>query len=141
MTNNTLLLEPFLAYVPYLALLVRVVVGGTLMIHGYPKVKSREQSMNWMKSMGLPGATALIAGVLEFFGGLLLVVGLIVPIIGFFLAIQFASIILMKKSRMKASYVSTSKVSFEIDALYLLLAIILIVIGAGVLSIDGLVGY
>ncbi|HZW54918.1 MAG TPA: DoxX family protein [Nitrososphaerales archaeon] len=136
-----MLLEPFLAYVPYLALLVRVVVGGTLMIHGYPKVKSREQSMNWMKSMGLPGATALIAGVLEFFGGLLLVVGLIVPIIGFFLAIQFASIILMKKSRMKASYVSTSKVSFEIDALYLLLAIILIVIGAGVLSIDGLVGY
>ncbi len=139
MTNSTLLLEPFLAYVPYLTLFVRVVVGGTLMIHGYPKVKSREQSMNWMKSMGLPGATALLAGVLEFFGGLLLVVGLIVPVIALFLAIQFTSIILMKRGKMKASYVSTSKASFEMDALYLLLSIILIVLGAGALSIDGLI--
>lgn len=136
----TTLLEPFLAYVPYLALLVRVVVGGTLMIHGYPKIKSREQSANWMKSMGMPGASATLAGILEFFGGLFLVVGLIVPVVALFFAIQFAAITLMKKSKMKASYVVSGKPSYEIDILYLLFSIILIVLGAGVLSIDGLVG-
>ncbi len=111
------------------------------MIHGYPKVKSREQSMGWMKSMGLPGATAALAGILEFFGGLFLVVGLIVPIVALFFAIQFASIILMKKSKMKAEYVSTSKPSYEIDVLYLLLSIVLIILGAGALSLSGLVGF
>ncbi|MDG6906677.1 MAG: DoxX family protein [Nitrososphaerota archaeon] len=137
----TAILQVPLAYVPYLALFLRVIVGGTLMIHGYPKVKSREQSMGWMKSMGMPGVTAALAGILEFFGGLFLVVGLIVPAVALLFAIQFASIIWMKKSKMKAEYVSTSKPSYEIDVLYLLLSIALIVLGAGAMSISGLVGF
>lgn len=137
----TAILQVPLAYVPYLALFLRVIVGGTLMIHGYPKVKSREQSMGWMKSMGMPGVTAALAGILEFFGGLFLVVGLIVPVVALLFAIQFASIIWMKKSKMKAEYVSTSKPSYEIDVLYLLLSIALIVLGAGAMSISGLVGF
>ena len=136
----TTLLEPFLPYVPYLALLVRVVVGGTLMIHGYPKLKSKEQSVNWMKSMGLPGSSAILVAILEFFGGLFLVVGLIVPIVSFLFAIQFIAIVIMKKTKMKAAYVSSAKPSYEIDVVYLLFSIILIVLGAGVLSIDGLIG-
>ncbi|MDG6905143.1 MAG: DoxX family protein [Nitrososphaerota archaeon] len=134
----TALIEPFLAYGPYIALLVRVVVGGTLMIHGLPKLKSRE-SANWMKSMGLPGASATLAGILEFFGGLFLVIGLIVPVVALFFAIQFAAIALMKKIKMNASYVVAGKPSYEIDILYLLFSLVLIVLGAGVLSIDGLI--
>ena len=110
------------------------------MIHGYPKLKSREQTMNWMKSMGMPGAIAVLAGILEFFGGLFLVIGLIVPIVAFFFAIQFAIITLMKKQKMKAPYVAPGKLSYEEDVLYLLFAIVLIVLGAGALSIDGLIG-
>ena len=136
----TTLLEPFLPYVPYLALLVRVVVGATLMIHGYPKLKSKEQSVNWMKSMGLPGSSAILAAVLEFFGGLFLVVGLIVPIASFLFAIQFIAIVIMKKTKMKAAYVSSAKPSYEIDVVYLLFSIILIVLGAGAFSIDRLIG-
>ncbi len=136
----TTLLEPFLPYVPYLALLVRVVVGATLMIHGYPKLKSKEQSVNWMKSMGLPGSSAILAAILEFFGGLFLVVGLIVPIVSFLFAIQFIAIVIMKKTKMKAAYVSSGKPSYEIDVVYLLFSIILIVLGAGAFSIDGLIG-
>src|SRR5579875_3000101 len=130
------ILEPLTGYVPYLALLIRVVIGGTLMIHGYPKLKSSEQSANWMKSMGIPGGTAILAAILEFFGGLFLVIGLIVPIVWIFFAIQFASITLMKKSKMKASYVASGKPSYEVDILYLLFSIILIILGAGALSID-----
>jgi putative oxidoreductase len=132
------LLEPLLPYVAYLALLVRVVVGGTLMLHGYPKLKSKEQSVNWMKSIGYPGAAAVLAGLLEFFGGLFLVIGLIVPIVAILFAIQFISIIVMKRTKMKAVYVSTQKPSFEIDVVYLLFSIILIVLGGGAVSIDAL---
>jgi putative oxidoreductase len=139
-SNDMMLLEPFLGYVPYLALLIRVVIGGTLMAHGYPKLKSSEQSANWMKSMGIPGATAVLAGVLEFFGGLFLVLGFIVPIVGAMFAIQFVSITVMKKRKMKASYVASGKPSYEVDILYLLFSIILIILGAGALSIDGLIG-
>ncbi len=136
----TALLEPFLSYVPYLALLVRVVIGATLMIHGYPKIKSSEQSANWMKSLGMPGVSAVLAAILEFFGGLFLIVGLIVPVVALFLAIQFASIIMVKKSKMKASFVNPAGASYEVDVLYLLFAVVLIVLGAGALSIDGLLG-
>jgi putative oxidoreductase len=135
------LLEPLIAYVPYLALLVRVVIGGTLMIHGYPKMKSSEQSVKWMKSMGIPGASAVLAGFLEFFGGLFLVIGLIVPIVAVLFAIQFTSITIMKKKKIKASYVDASgKPSYEIDILYLLFSIVLIALGAGAFSIDKLIG-
>jgi putative oxidoreductase len=138
--TNSFLAEPLLALVPYLALLVRVVIGGTLMIHGYPKLKSPEQSANWMKSLGIPGVTALLAGILEFFGGLFLVVGLIVPIVALLFVVQFVSITLVKRIKMKALYVGSGKPSYEIDILYLLFSIVLIVLGAGALSIDGLIG-
>ena len=78
------------------------------MVHGYPKLKSKDQAVNWMKSMGLPGGTAVMAAVLEFFGGLFLVVGLLVPIVALFFAIQFASIVVMKSTKMKAKYIAPS---------------------------------
>jgi putative oxidoreductase len=134
------LLEPLIGYTPFLALILRVVVGATLMVHGYPKLKSSSGSVNWMKSLGMPGVTAILAGILEFFGGLFLVIGLIVPIVALFLAIQFASISIMKRSKMKAEYVAVGKPSYEVDVLYLLLSIVLIVLGAGVLSLDMLIG-
>src|SRR5438105_2955268 len=111
----THLLEPFLVYTPYLALLLRVVVGGSLMVHGYPKLKSKEQAVGWMKSMGLPGGAAIIAGILEFLGGLFLVIGLIVPIVAFFFMIQFAAIVVMKSTKMKAKYIAPSGANYEID--------------------------
>jgi putative oxidoreductase len=137
MTN---LLEPFLATTPYLALFLRVVVGASLMVHGYPKLKSKDQAVGWMKSMGIPGGTAVMASILEFFGGLFLVVGFLVPIVALFFAIQFASIVVMKSTKMKAKYIDPSKPNYEIDVTYLLLSIVLIVLGAGVLSIDALLG-
>jgi uncharacterized membrane protein YphA (DoxX/SURF4 family) len=77
---------------------------------------------------------------LEFFGGLFLVVGLLVPIVALFFAIDFASIIFIKKTKDHASYVAPGKPNYELDAFYILLSIVLIIIGAGALSIDGLLG-
>ncbi len=88
--------------------------------------------------MGIPAITAIFVTIIEFFGGLLLVVGLIVPVVAAFVAIQFLGIIAMKVWKTKAAYISMggNKPSYEVDALYLVLALVLMVLGAGAVSID-----
>ena len=138
----THLLEPLLPYVPYLALVLRVVVGASLMVHGYPKLRGegKKQAMAFMQSQGVPAQAAILSGWLEFFGGLFFVIGLIVPVVALFFVMQFGSIVALKGRKMKMPYIAPGKPSFEIDVTYLLLALILLVIGAGALSIDSLLG-
>lgn len=136
-------LDQLFPFVGYLALLVRVWTGSNLIVHGYPKLgkQGRQQSVGWMKSMGIAGGTAVLAGVLEFFGGLFLIAGLIVPIVALFFAIQFFLIIVMKKTKMKAVFTGQNKPTYEIDVLYLILSIVILVLGAGAFSVDGLIGF
>jgi putative oxidoreductase len=127
--------------VPYLALVLRVVVGLSLTVHGYPKLRGegKARSTAFMKSVGFPGVTAVLAGLLEFFGGIFLVIGLIVPVVALFFVLQFGSIVYMKKYRMKLGYIVPGKPNYEIDVTYLLLALVLLVTGAGALSLDSLI--
>jgi len=132
-------IAPFIGDASYVALLVRLFLGVSLVIHGYPKVKGGwRQAGQWMRSMGIPAGAAVFAMVIEFVGGLFLVVGLIVPVIAALAAMQFASIIGMKASKTKAPFISMEpgKPTYEIDAFYLILALVLVVLGAGVLSLD-----
>lgn len=126
-----------------LAAILRVVVGFALILHGLPKVKGGwRQSGQWIQSMGVPAGAAVLATILEFFGGILLVVGFIVPVVAGLLSIQMASIVAMKKSKMHGSFVSMDpkRPSYEIDVLYLLLALVLVILGAGILSVDSVLG-
>ncbi|MDV3293186.1 MAG: DoxX family protein [Nitrososphaerales archaeon] len=122
--------------------LLRIVMGAAFMVHGLPKLRGGwKQSGQWIQSMGVPAFAAVPVTLLEFFGGLFLVLGLIVPIVAGFFAIQMLSIVVMKKSKMNASFVgSQGKPAYEVDVLYLLLALALVVLGAGALSIDSIVG-
>ena len=126
-----------------LAAALRVFLGASLILHGYPKVKGGwRQSVQWMKSMAVPGVMAILATIIEFFGGLLLLVGFLVPVVAAFVALQFAGIIAMKKTKMGASYISfvQGKATYEIDAFYLMLAAALVVLGAGIASVDSILG-
>lgn len=126
-----------------LAAFLRVIVGIAIVMHGLPKVKGAwKQSGEWIKSMGVPADAAVLVTILEFFGGIFLIVGLIVPIVAGFLAIQFLAIIIVKKVKMHAALIgSQQKPSYEIDFTYLLLALVLVVLGAGVLSVDSVIGF
>ena len=130
-------------YGPALLLILRLVVGAGLALHGYPKVKGgRIQAGQWMKSMGIPRITADLVTVLEFIGGIFLILGLLTPLVGLFFVLQFGSIIWMKKSKMHASFVSMEpgKPTYEIDVVYLLLTLVFLVLGAGPYSLDNLLG-
>ncbi len=137
------LLQVLNPYGPELLLILRIVLGGGLVIHGYPKAKGgRVQAGQWMKSMGVPPFTADLVTVLEFLGGIFLVVGLLTPLVGLFFVIQFGAIILMKMSKMHAKFISMEqgKPTYEVDVLYLLLALVFLVLGAGPYSVDQLLG-
>jgi putative oxidoreductase len=129
--------EPFLAYIPYLALVTRIWVGANMMIHGYSKLRNLKQTAEETKqTLGIPIGATYIVTMLEFFGGIFLIIGLIVPIVGIFFAIFMIANVIMKKKRMDAAYIAPGKASYEIDVTYLILSIILIVLGAGALSVD-----
>jgi putative oxidoreductase len=136
-------LEVLNPYGPVLLLILRVVTGGALVIHGYPKAKGgRVQAGQWMKSMGIPPFTADLATVLEFLGGIFLVVGFLTPLVGLFFVIHFGAISLMKRSKIHAKFISMEheKPTYEIDVLYALLALVFLFLGAGTYSLDHLLG-
>ena len=72
-------------------LLLRVAVGVIFIYHGYPKLFGHTRdTMQVFAHMGLPGYWVYIAGVIEFFGGCMLVAGLFTRVAGLLLAIEMA---------------------------------------------------
>jgi putative oxidoreductase len=135
------ILEALIPYTPYLALVLRIWLGANFIIHARPKLgKGMVQTTRWIKGMGIPVGAAYTAVALELFGGIFLIVGLIVPIVALFFAIEMVANSVMKRTKMNAEYIGQGKPSYEIDILYLALSLVLIVLGAGALSLDGLVG-
>jgi putative oxidoreductase len=136
------LLEPLLSYTPYVALAARVMFGGTLMIHGRPKLNKerRAQTIANFRAQGVPPIAVILGIVLEFFGGLFLVLGLIVPVVAAFEAIYFLSIVVTKRTKQDAKFVAFGKPNYELEAFFVLISLVLAVLGAGALSIDGLIG-
>ena len=123
--------------------MLRLVAGTGLALHGYPKAKGgRVQAEQWMKGMGIPSMAADLVTVLELVGGIFLVLGLLTPLVGLFFVVQFGSITWMKKSKMHASFVSAGqgKPTYEIDVMYLVVAMVFLVLGSGAYSLDGLLG-
>ena len=130
-----------LPYTQYLALLLRVWVGVNFVAHGYPKIsKGRQQTLQWTKGLGVPAALTYAAIILEFFGGLSLIIGFIVPIVAFFIVLEMIGASILKKTKMKGQYISGT-VAYELDVTYILLAISLIILGAGAFSVDSVIGF
>jgi putative oxidoreductase len=126
-----------LPYVAVLALFLRVWVGANFVAHGYPKIgKNRQQTLQWTKSLGVPPILTYLAIILEFFGGISLIIGFLVPLVGSCIALEMGCAIIMKKTKMKAPYMGQN--SYEIDIAYLMLGIALVVLGAGLISVDSL---
>jgi putative oxidoreductase len=133
--------EAFLTFIPYLALVARVWMGANMIVHGYPKLKNiKETAKETKRTLGIPAKATYTAAVLEFFGGIFLIIGLIVPIVALFFAIFMIANVIMKRRKMNAAYIAPGKASYEIDITYLIISIILIVLGAGALSIDSVIG-
>jgi putative oxidoreductase len=72
---------------PLALLLLRVAIGAIFIFHGYPKLFAHtRETMTAFTHMGFPTYFAIFSGVLEFFGGCLLIAGLFTRIAALLLA-------------------------------------------------------
>jgi putative oxidoreductase len=134
--------EASLFLIPYVALIVRVWMGINMVIHGYPKIRASKQTAQQMnQALGIPIKVTYISSILEFFGGIFLIIGLIVPVVALLFAIYMISIVFMKRKKMKAAYISPQGTSYELDITYIIISIALFALGAGAFSIDSLINF
>ncbi|MGN6709950.1 MAG: DoxX family protein [Candidatus Nitrosocosmicus sp.] len=134
--------EASLVLIPYVALIVRIWMGINMVIHGYPKIRAFKQTAQQTnQTLGIPIKVTYISSILEFFGGIFLIIGLIVPVVALFFAIYMISIVFMKRKKMKAVYISPQGTSYELDITYIIISIALFALGAGAISIDSLIHF
>src|SRR3989442_14200566 len=95
------------------SLLLRLAIGPLFIKHGFPKLAEaqRAQGGAWMKSMGMPAAMIPFAGVVEFFGGLALILGILTPIVAALSALWMLSTTWLVTTKAKKTYVG----GYEID--------------------------
>jgi putative oxidoreductase len=79
----------------------RIILGALLFVHGWPKIRNLPQNAKNFTGMGFkPGMLwGTIAALLEFFGGIALILGLWVPYVCFLFMGEFIVIIIWKWSK------------------------------------------
>ena len=120
---------------PFGLLLLRLGVAAIFLSTGYDKLFGAPGKwLAWFPKQGFPAYFAYIAGSLELFGGILLVLGLMTRIIGLLLAIQMGIAV------WKVSLPHSGIHNVEGYGLPLMLGVAcfaLCTVGAGLLSVDG----
>ena len=109
---------------------LRIVAGIGFMMHGLPKLFAIPGTQTSFTNMGLPPDLAVIIGLLEFIGGLVILLGLLTRIAAILLAIEMIGAILMVK--LSKGFID----GYELDLLYLAIMISLVISGPGSISIE-----
>lgn len=116
-------------------LALRLALGIIFFSHGYPKVAHLGGGMQtFFEQHGLPGYFVYISGVLEVFGGMLLVLGLFTRPAVLLLAIEMG--VAIWKVHSTRGYLAVHEYEFPLALATACFA--LATVGAGTLSIDGL---
>jgi putative oxidoreductase len=118
-------------------LVVRAVFGVAMMLHGLPKIQNPTA---WLPADStIPPALQAVAAFIEFFGGLALVVGLLTPLAALGVAgVMVKAMDVLGVTRGAPFVAKPPAPSFELPALFLAVAIMLMFTGAGTLSLDAL---
>ena len=114
-------------------LLLRIAIGVIFIYHGYPKLTHASQWVGNFDHMGFPGYFAYIAGVLEVFGGAVVIAGVFTRIAALLLAIEMG-VAVLKVHGLIANPASVH--SYEFPLMLCVSAFVLATVGPGVFSID-----
>lgn len=124
----------------WIATLCRVFCGIVFIVHGTPKIMNLQDTSQWFTGIGFPGWVAIPVAILEFFGGILLVVGFLTRILSGLFIIE------MIVAAMKVHFPYGFEVfhlgdpmarGYEYNVALILLLLVVILLGAGPVSIDG----
>lgn len=114
------MIQPLLVFSDWGILILRVVLGAILVRRGFPKIKN-------LKTLGTGGK---ISAFLEFFGGLMIILGFLTQIAALILTVHF----LIFAFKAKRNAVEAGKK--ELNWLILVSLILFAVLGSGTYSID-----
>jgi len=116
-------------------LLIRVVAGFAFMLHGWGKIQN---PFGWMGPDGFaPGIFQALAALSEFGGGLAWILGLLTPLASLGIACTMAVAFSFHAIVRGDPFVSmTGGPNFELAAVYFCIALLLIAMGPGRLSVD-----
>jgi putative oxidoreductase len=124
---------------PMALLLLRCALGAIFLYHGYPKLFTEAQRYaGAFPHMGFPPYFAYIAGVLEFFGGILLIAGLFTRVIAALLTVEMA-IAVWRVHLPQGGWAAVA--NYELPLILAVSAFALVALGAGVASLDYLLSH
>jgi putative oxidoreductase len=135
-SNDGLIARSTAGLAPYAPTILRVIVGVVFFVYGTNKLSSPDGFAGFVGSLGFPAPEFLgwfVIG-LEIIGGAALVIGLLVrPIALLFLAEMTVTTLLVKLERGIAPVEGSG---MEIDLVLWGAALVLVILGAGRLSVD-----
>jgi putative oxidoreductase len=121
------------------ALVMRVVLGVIMVAHGYTKIIPSGALYNFshmVVHMHLPMWLGYVSAFTEFFGGMLLIVGLLTRVAAFMTAIDMAVAIL--KVHLHGGFLGPNSFAFPLSLLAI--SLMLVFTGCGWLGLDDFVG-
>lgn len=123
------------SYQNLILFVVRVALGVTFIKHGWPKIKNPLGMKDWLKSMSfpLPGFLSVIVAVVEFFGGILVLIGFYAETAALLIVIDMGVAAVVRKFKQKDKWLG----GYELDLALMSLALILALYGTG----DWALGY
>jgi putative oxidoreductase len=124
---------------PMGVLIARIVLGVIMLVHGWHKIFPRGSLYSFaqmVSHMGLPYWLGYVAAFTEFFGGALLILGLLVPIAAIGIAIDMAVAIL----KVHLHHGLTGSQGFEFPLSLFALSLLILASGSGHLALDSRLG-
>lgn len=118
---------------PLALLVMRLALGFIFVWHGYPKLVHTREAMPFFIHAGFPSYFAYIAGILEVFGGAMLIVGLFTRVAALLLACEMG-IALWKVHMLFSKPMAVDNYQFPLALAAG--AFVLATVGAGLISID-----
>jgi putative oxidoreductase len=115
---------------------MRIALGAVMIVHGYPKVTGIHNVEKFFSSIGLPWWSAYLSAGAEFFGGILIIIGLLTRF--FSLAQLIDMIVAIAKVHWKHGLVGEG--NYQLPLTLAALSLALIFFGAGPIALDAIIG-
>ena len=120
--------------------ILRLGIGATFILHGYPKLFPSGPGgfAGLLQNLGFPGPVflAYMVSILEFVGGIAMVLGLFVRYIDVLMAIEMIVTSTRVKMPRGVGFIFSKGTGWELDFLLLIIALALVLLGAGAISVD-----